>query len=179
MREHSKENIQLGKLVFYVCIILSIFALSFCRGQVWENAIPFGKAFNSKENIFVDTNKYVTVKFDVSFEKGEYSVFISNKSETTAYEYRLNSDATILIKFGGEYTVSFFNKNKKEYSGYAITINTKMCPKRRAVIEFPDKIEFDEKNTMYSGGAVCYCPSKKTWCIVDYSDYKNIVAIQK
>ena len=39
MREHSKENIRLGKIVFYACIVLSIFTVSFCSGQLSNNLV--------------------------------------------------------------------------------------------------------------------------------------------
>lgn len=38
MREHSKENIRLGKIVFYACIALAMLAVTFCKGQVSENS---------------------------------------------------------------------------------------------------------------------------------------------
>jgi len=34
MKEHSKENILLGKVVFLVCIALAMLAVTFCSGQV-------------------------------------------------------------------------------------------------------------------------------------------------
>ncbi len=38
MRTHSKENERLGKVVFLICIVLSIFAISFCRGQLSQSS---------------------------------------------------------------------------------------------------------------------------------------------
>lgn len=39
MREHSKENIRLGKIVFYACVVISLFAVTFCRGQVPQSSV--------------------------------------------------------------------------------------------------------------------------------------------
>lgn len=33
-KEHSKEDIRLGKIVFFICIVLSMLAVTFCRGQI-------------------------------------------------------------------------------------------------------------------------------------------------
>ena len=33
-RNHSKENTRLGKIVFFVCVVLSVFAVTFCRSQI-------------------------------------------------------------------------------------------------------------------------------------------------
>lgn len=39
MREHSKENIRLGKIVFYACVAISMLAVTFCRGQLTNNVV--------------------------------------------------------------------------------------------------------------------------------------------
>lgn len=33
-REHSQENVRLGKVVFFICVVLSMIAVTFCKGQI-------------------------------------------------------------------------------------------------------------------------------------------------
>ena len=34
MKEHSKEDVKLGKVVFLVCIVVAMLAVTFCSGQI-------------------------------------------------------------------------------------------------------------------------------------------------
>ena len=77
MRTHSKENERLGKVVFLICIVLSIFAMSFCRGQL----NPYAELPRVKYGYFWLANSLLT------YDQNGDSVFFGSSYKPGPYDF--------------------------------------------------------------------------------------------
>lgn len=80
-REHSPENVRLGKVVFFICVVLSMIAVTFCKGQ------------NTRMHKYPDNPGIVTIfpgteeQFNYGKEKVRFSAFMDSLPNGSMFAY--------------------------------------------------------------------------------------------
>jgi hypothetical protein len=147
MRDHSKENIRLGKVVFLICIVLSMLAVMFCSGQNYNTTeLPRIKSNNmwvAYSKIAFDSNGD-TVHFGSVFYPGPYdfkTIFVH-----TTGKNRFVSHLVLAVYFENgavTYLSSYNKKNERGDSWFHLSDEEKNKFKQRKIT----KIElFNQEN---------------------------------
>jgi len=103
-KEHSKEDIRLGKIVFFACIVLSMLAVTFCRGQIQRY-----DRFDDRDDI-VTVSPEKSIKFPYKNKEIAVSIFVDSVRNGDVYVFMYaylpdiikNHSSTVTVKFDNE-----------------------------------------------------------------------------
>jgi len=107
MKEHSKEDVRLGRIVFLACIVVAMLAVTFCRGQ------------NQRYDRFDDRDDIITISPEKSMRvpyKGSeiaFSVFVDSLSDGTINAFMYVYYPDVIKDYNIDVSVKFEN-NKIE-----------------------------------------------------------------
>lgn len=103
MKEHSKEDVRLGRIVFLACIVVAMLAVTFCRGQ------------NQRYDRFDDRDDIITISPEKSMKlpyKGKdiaVSVFVDSLSDGGVYVFMYAYLPDIIKEHDNPVTIKFDN----------------------------------------------------------------------
>lgn len=102
-KDHSKEDIRLGKIVFFICIVLSIFAVTYCSGQI------------ERYDRFDDRNDVVTVspkksmRFPYKDKEIAVNIFVDSVRNGDVYVFMYAYFPDVIKDYSNNVTIKFDN----------------------------------------------------------------------